>query len=216
MKRIFAILAGIAAIGVAIYLSSRLPAQQGGYAAPQTRVALINLSQVFKNYQKYHNFEEQMKADQAWYQREIDKRKTELQQLSTDATKTTDAAARDQMEKRSKQLQREIQDYVDDGKTRLSKREFDELVLVYREIQDAVTRYAKAQNIELVMHFNDGIGADVWTPTFFSAKIRNGACQPMYIASGLDITGVIAEMLNRNMAATQPIQPVNNTNTGGH
>jgi Skp family chaperone for outer membrane proteins len=214
VKRTFAILAGIAAIGVAIYLSNRLPAQQGGYAQPQTRVALINLSQVFKNYQKFHNFEDQLKADQAWYQKEIDKRKTEMQQIATDATKTADPAARDQMAKRGKALEREIQDYAEDGKTRLSKREFDELVLVYREIQDAVTRYAKAQNIELVMHYNDGIGADVWTPTFFSAKIRNGACQPMYIAPGLDITGVIAEMLNRNMAASQPIQPVNGT--GGH
>lgn len=210
MKRTIATLAGIAALGVAAYLSSHLRAQQGNFQAPpapQTRIALVNLGQVFKNYQKWHNFEEQFKSDQAWYQKQIDGMKTEAQKIQTDMGRNPDPAAKDQMEKQIKDLQRKVQDLVDDGKSRLSKREFDELVLIYREIQDAVTRYAKAQNIELVMHYSDGIGADAWAPMFFQKKLTNSACQPLYIAPGMDITGVIAEMLNRNMAATQPIQP---------
>lgn len=220
MKKTISILAGVATLSAAIYASSRLWAQQGGYAQqgayqaqptaaaqPRTRVALINLGQIIKNYQKFKNFEEQLKNDTQWYQKEIDKRKVQMQQLTTDSAKMTDTAQREQAERQMKTLQREVQDYTEDAKTKLSKREFDALVQTYREIQDAVGRYAKANDVELVMEYNDAIGNDVFSPPFFSRKLTNNACVPMYAAPGMDITGVVVEMLNRSMAATTPAAP---------
>ena len=64
----------------------------------------------------------------------------------------------------------------------------------------AVTRYARANNIELCLHYNDGVGRDDFSPAIFPRKLANGACQPMYIAPGMDISGSHHEMLNKNMA----------------
>lgn len=203
MKRTIILLAGAAAIAAGVYVVDHVRAQQGapGAAALSTRVALVNLGQVFRNYQKFKNFEEQMKSSTLWYQKQIDDRKNHLTQMQADYQKQTDANARDQVEKQMKQLQREVQDMTDDAKTKLSKAEFDQLVQTYREVQDATSRYARVHNFELVLHYNDGIGADAFAPAIFSRKLANGACQPLYMAPGMDITGDVIAMLNANMQA---------------
>ncbi len=218
MKKAISLLAGVATLAAGVYATSQLWAQQGynnqgayqqqGQAQPamtgqpRTRVAILNLGKVIKDYSKFKTFEDQLKNDTTWYQKEIDKRKVQMQQIQTDSPKVTDAAQREQFERQYKQLQREVQDYTEDAKTKLSKREFDALVQTYREVQDIVTRYAKSQDIEMVLQYNDAVGNDVYTPPFFSRKLTNNALVPMYAAPGMDITGVITEMLNRSVAAT--------------
>ncbi|MBV9125947.1 MAG: OmpH family outer membrane protein [Planctomycetes bacterium] len=213
------ILAGMAALGGGLYLSSPLWGQQGGFpqtsagapasmsAAPlQTRVALVNLGQVIKSYQKFANFQNQLKSNSTFYEKELEGKRAQLTQLQDQATHATDPTTRENIEKQAKQLQRDMQDIQEDARQKLGKQEFDEVVQIYREVKDAVSRYARANNIELVMEYNDGVGPDEFNPAFFQRKLSNGACQPLYVAPGMDITANIVQMLNANVggAPTSP------------
>lgn len=209
MKRTIGILAGVAALGVLAYVGNHVSpsfaqnrpqqyAQQPQLAGPlKTRIAIINLGQVIKNYQKFKDFEADLKRESESYQKALVSRRDRATALQAEMSKpTTDAARRDQLEKEIKGIQREMQDLTDEGKQKLGKKEYDQLVQTYKEVQDAVTFYARAKDIELVMHYNDGIGSDAYLPQIFQRKITNGACWPMYIAPGMDITADVTTMLN--------------------
>src|SRR5207302_4160483 len=81
VKRKVAALAGVATLGVGAYLGSHLWAQQT-YQQPaqqqaplQTRIALVNLDQVIKGYDKYKTFEESIKAAAKGYQDQWDRQR---------------------------------------------------------------------------------------------------------------------------------------------
>lgn len=221
MKRTIVLLAGVATLGGAVYLGNQLWAQQqGAPGIPQTaqmqpavtRVAVINLGQVIRNYVKFQNFEQTMNARKAEVRKQIDTTNNNLTALQAEAAKPDTASARrDQIEKQMRDLQRQLQDYTEDSKQQLSKAEFDHLVQTFKEVQDACAAYARPRNIEMVLHYTDAIGTDQFLPQFFARKLQNGACYPLYTHPSLDITGEVTNMLNSRVAqapaAPQQQQP---------
>ena len=85
----------------------------------------------------------------------------------------------------------------------LQKHQFEQMVVTYKDIEKAVEAFAKARSLELVMHYQDGEGPEMFIPQFFSRRMSTGACQPIYMAGGpaggMDITLSITEMLNKGM-----------------
>ena len=205
MKRNLGILAGMAALALAVYLGNWARAQQN-YAqqrAPlQTRIAIVNLSQVIKNYKKYQSFEEELKQQSKGVQQALDGRKAQAIAAQKEMEQPTITAERkDQLERDIKRLQRETQDSVEDAKQKMAKREFDELVQIYKEIKDAVDAYARAYAIELVMQYQDAVGPDVYSPPHFNQKLLNRACIPIYVDPRIDITEPVTAMLNQKLAS---------------
>ena len=224
MKRTFGILAGVATLGVAAYLGSHLSAQQ--YQQPQgstppaaaaplrTRIALVNLNQVIKNYEKYVNFQTELKAEVTNYDKEYDKMQNglkewqnRLQQLAP-----TDAANRDQAERAIREYQRRMQDMNDDTKKKIGAKADTQAIILYKEVETAVQRYARGNEIELVLHYNDAVGeTELNHPVNIQRKLQTGACMPMYAAPGMDITKAVIDMLNQSykaaMAAPQTRAP---------
>ena len=71
---------------------------------------------------------------------------------------------------------------------------------VYREVQDAVQRYARSHLIGLVLHYEDGMTpSEIYHPMNVMQKCQTQACIPLYIDSELDITGPVADMLNKGV-----------------
>lgn len=231
MKRSIGIVVGIMTVGGVIYLGSRLFAQApppplrpqpGVPTAPMTpmtpmtpaaqpapvahsHIALINLGQVIKNYTKFKNLQAEVGAEGQKIQKELDGKKALATSKQNEAADPkTPPARREQLEKEIRDLQRQGQDLADDAKNRLGKMEYDRLVQTYKEVQEAVSAYARSRNIELVMHYTDGIGTDAYLPQIFQRKLSNGACFPMYMSPGLDITQDITNMLNQRFAAVAP------------
>ncbi len=222
MKRTVGIVVGVVTVGAAIYIGSRLLAQQqppnqgqpypptGGtpaaaapVAPPQTRIALLNLNYVVQNYQKWINFRAQYKEDfKKLYEEKITLNQKALENckktLENPALTPTD---REAWEKERKRLDREMQDIADDAKQKLAKKEMDEVVLIYHEINDAVTDYASRHGIELVMHWNEAPPQERWTPMNVGRKMGNGGCMPLYYHPGMDISDAILKSLNANVRA---------------
>jgi Skp family chaperone for outer membrane proteins len=218
VKRTIAFLAGVATLGGAVYLGNQLWAQPqanpgvppGAQMPPAvTRVAVVNLGQVIRNYVKFQNFEATMNSKKAEVRKNIDGINNRLTALQAEAAKPeTPTARREQIDKEMRELQRQAQDYTEDSKANLSKAEFDHLVQTFKEVQEAVTAYARTRSIELVLHYTDAIGTDQYLPQFFARKLQNGACYPLYAHPSLDITSEVTNMLNSRVTqATAAPQP---------
>jgi Skp family chaperone for outer membrane proteins len=218
VKRTVGIAVGVATVGLAVYLGSHLWAQTGapaahpGSASPKTRIALLNLKYVVMNYGKWKQFTEQLKSQYKTYEDRVQALNTKLEGLKAQMQKATDQAQKDQIEKDAKSTQREMQDLADEAKNTLGKKEADELVVIYKEIAAAVSRFAQANDIDLVMHYNDATtDTEMNSPQNIQRKMVTGPCTPLYYKPNeIDISTVVLQMLNQSYQAaggTVPAAP---------
>jgi Skp family chaperone for outer membrane proteins len=214
---------GLATLGVAAYVGGRLFAQQqpvGGAVRPAsatrgTRVAILNLKYVVTNYKKWTAFQDEYKAQYKVYEEKVQAKNKTLEAYKQALAKPElDAATREKYEKDGKTLQREMQDIADEAKNTLGKKESDQLVIIYKEVAQAVSQFATANDLDLVLHYNDAT-----TPEEMSSaanihrKMGSGPCTPVYYKPGeVDISLAILQMLNQKLQASAPAAaPGNNT-----
>jgi Skp family chaperone for outer membrane proteins len=223
VKRTLAILAAVATLATGAYLGNYVRAQQQGYqqgsysqpqtqAAPlQSKIAIVNIYQVIKNYKKYQGFEADIKTKSTNVQHDLENKKAQVVSYQKEMEKAeTPPTKRDEYEREIKRIQREMQDTVDDAKQKLTKEEYDEMVKTYREVSDAVEVYARAYGIELVLQYGDGVGSEKFQPPHFQARLNNRACIPIYVDPRMDITGPITTMLNQKFASAAGRAPASN------
>jgi Skp family chaperone for outer membrane proteins len=208
VKRKWMIAAGMLVLGAAIYVSSHLMAQPGAAtttparpAAPQTRIALCNLSSVIKGYKKYQSFQAEIKG-------EIDKFQTkdkEIRKHIEDCMKAMQAptctpADKEKYEHWVQTDKHQLEDNQAEAKAVLGKKSDEQMVILYKEVRDMAQRYAASQGIELVLHYNDADEetqkAEFWSPANVARKMQAGACMPLHVAPGMDISAALIQMLN--------------------
>ncbi len=233
MKRSVGILAGVATLGVGVYLGARGWAQQPPVAQPttqppavhtpplRTRVALVNLATVIRIYSKAQNFQRQLIEDA----KKLDHDRLEPLRLQITqkqaAFQKPDAsqAVREQLERELRQLQLQLRNEEEDARKQMNTKQSDWTVQLYKEIEEMVKSYAKAYDIELVLFFSDPINpANAYDPAVIQNRLSMRAALPMYSAPGMDISEAIANELNRKIggspspaAAAPPVTP---TTTG--
>jgi Skp family chaperone for outer membrane proteins len=204
---------GLATVGVAVYVGSQLMAQQAGQpnygtrpasaGSAKTRVGLLNLKYVVMNYTKWKNFTEQLKTEYKKYEDQVQSLNAKMEQLKKNMQAATDPNLKEQIEKEGKTVQRQMQDIADEAKNTLGKKESDELVIIYKEIAAAVARFAQANDIDLVMHYNDATSeVEMNSPQNIQRKMVTGPCTPLYYKAGeIEISPVILQMLNQSYGA---------------
>ncbi len=218
MKRTFAIVAGVLTVGAGLYFGTHLSAQgpAGGSAAPAPtmRMRLVNLQYVIKNYKRTEALRAEHAALFKKYDDEIQqyKKLAEQRQAQMNDPKYS-TAEKEAIEKEIKRLQREMQDKGEEARTALAKKEGDLITLIYNEVEDSVKKYAAMNSIELVMHYNDAVAeSDRRSANNVARKMSAGACMPMHVAAGLDISDDIVQALNRQYtgpsAGAAPVAPV--------
>ena len=212
MKRTVVLTAGMLALGMAGWVGSRLAAQQAGSGAPapqtvsepRTRIALLNLAYVIKNYRKWESFQAEIKGNVKEFEGRVQLKQKAMEELAKHAgdPKTTQEQ-RDNDQHEITKLKREIEDVNNEGKTYLVKKSDDQMVIIYREVQDAATRYAVAHNFELVLHYSDATTqADYYGAANILGKLQARACMPLYATPGLDISREVVTALNAHYGAT--------------
>jgi Skp family chaperone for outer membrane proteins len=209
-------LTALATLGLTVYLASHLraqyPSQSGqvqqtvatAQAAPlRTRIAVINLQQVIKQYRKWNDFEQGYKNLYNQYNAEFERQKAKGMDLKSQLDKAVDDATKEKIQQAIKDLERQVQDLGEGAKKQLGKMRDDQAQQIYQEVEQAVQAYARANDIEMVMHFNDAVApADYYHPMNVQRKLQTGACMPMYVAPGMNITDTISAMLNQRLGAT--------------
>ncbi len=215
MKRTVAIVAGVVSLGLALYAGSRLTAQTGGAgaAAPTMKVRMVNLQFIIKNYKRT----EALRAEHTELFKQYDAQIKQIKDLIDGRTKQLQdpqfADKKDVLEKEVKRLQREMQDKTEEARQALDKKQGDIIVLVYKEVEEAVRTYARQSGLEMVMHYNDATQeSDRNSAANIARKMSAGACMPMYLTPGLDISQDIVNALNAKYPTTASAAPAG---TGG-
>ena len=224
VKRNLFIVAGVTVLGIAGYMRAQGQQQYnqvqpgiqqvGNTVAPiRTRVAVINLQSVIKQYKKWSNFETEYKQTYDSFNQEFERKKAEAASLKNQYEKAAaDEQARDALQRQMRALDREVQDMGENAKKRLSKMRDDQASQIYREVEQAVEAFARANDIEMVLHYNDALTPeDKINSLNIQSKLQTRALFPMYVAPGMDITNTIALMLNQrfNGGVSAPSQPNN-------
>ena len=212
MKRTVTLLAGIAVLGVLGYVSSRLWAQAPG-APARVSVALINLPQTLNLYEKFKQYQTEFKSKMDKAFAEDDKLKTEIvkyQNYANDAKLS--AKDRENAEAWVTALKRKREDLSLQIKKDFGNKSAEQFVSMYKEVEDQVKLYAKTNGFQVVLHYSDHSDkneAEKYTPDALQRKLANGACMPLYVQDGVDITNTIASILNQayRSRASQPIVP---------
>jgi Skp family chaperone for outer membrane proteins len=218
-------LAGLAALGVAGYLGSRLCAQQPAATPPaaapaQIRIALINFPQVIQSYQKFKLYQDELKKVVDGYQAQDDKLRAEMlrgKEALENTKNPLTAQQREQWEAALTNLKRQREDLSAKAKKDVGTQSSAQFVQLYKEVEDAVSRYAQSQGFHVVLQYSEAFtAADRYTPGNIQRKLEGGACMPIYAAGGIDISTGVANLLNsmyqanaaaRPAAATAPAAP---------
>jgi Skp family chaperone for outer membrane proteins len=166
-------------------------------AKPKSRVALINLTFVIKNYEKFKAFQEEMKAAVAPFQEKDKALKSEGEKLARKRQDEQDAERREKIEEQLDKLKRAIEDNKKAATRTLTRKQEEQVKALFKDVQEAVARYARAHDIELVLHYNDAITpADLDSAQNITRKMQAGACMPLYTAPGIDVSKEILAALN--------------------
>jgi Skp family chaperone for outer membrane proteins len=169
--------------------------------APRTRIGLVNLSHVVKNYAKYERFQTEIKEIIERYQ----KRDKDLRESSDRLNKQLEDISlseeeREEIEKKVKKLSRNIEENNEEAKKVLSKKSDAQMVVLYAEVEKAAERYAKAHDLDLVMHYNDAVDeAERNGAANVARKFKDGACLPLYVGPGIAISDAVIEILNKEL-----------------
>ena len=172
-------------------------------AEGRSRVALLNISHVIKNYQKAVALNSEMKELFTPLQAKTKAKNAQLEALAKEVQLKPDQ--RDNLEKQARILKRELEDISNEAQNIITKKQDDMVVLIYREIQDAAQRTAISHGYDMVLHYNDPTtSAEYWSPANIVRKMQAGACMPIYFAPGIDISADVVNSLNQAYSRLAP------------
>lgn len=197
-------------VAIASQTAAQAPNNQPAAASPPTgKVAILNLSYVVKNYNKYLDFSTKMKKDVEQFEVQAKGKKAAYDAIVKDASDPKNAPQREKYEKDLKAVQREHEDITAAMKQYVSQKSDEQMVVLYREIQETAVRYANARGYEMVLHFNDAPAntPDYYSPSNIARKMQAGALMPMYVNPALDISPLVVQTLNAGYKPAQPATP---------
>jgi Skp family chaperone for outer membrane proteins len=205
-----AITASVAALGALLTLGTASTARAQGTqgAAPSVggvRVAMVNMYVIMKGYKRVEMYNEEMKTLIKPYQDEMKKLQKNYKgwvDISQDKQKTQ--KERDEATKYALEYEHQIKILNAEWNKKIVSKEDQTVVQLYREVEDAIGRYAKSNGIHLVLQYfepldqqysSKNIGRKVTGVTNF------GAVGPIYIADGMDISNAVVGVLNSQYPA---------------
>jgi Skp family chaperone for outer membrane proteins len=170
-------------------------------AAPKTRVALINLTGVIKNYEKYKNFHKEIEATAKPFQERDKTMRARAEKLAKELqVPDLPAEKKEKIAASLKKLQRQAEDNSAKAKLTLGKKSDTQMKTLYEDVLEAGKRYAAAHDFDLVLHYNDATTQpDRSSVPNIARKLQAGALMPVYVTDGLDITQEITDLLNHSM-----------------
>jgi Skp family chaperone for outer membrane proteins len=170
---------------------------------PQTKVTVMNLAYVIKNYKKWKTFQTNYKAKRDEFDKELKPQKDKYDEFEKELKKDDlDAGTRKEIEKKMRDTEHLLKEQAEEYKQILADFEGESFKTIYSDVNNMAEHYAKAHGIELVMHFNDGTTEDeVNTTANIGRRMGQGALFPLYVIPGMDISKEVLALLNKEAAS---------------
>jgi Skp family chaperone for outer membrane proteins len=207
VKRTILLVAGLAALAAAAYFGNQLRAQQGpaAGAAPTasggTRIAIVNIGTVFAKYEKAKAIKDEMQTTLKPYKDKADKWRAEMIQYQEFITKKQfDKYKEEDLQKAILERKRAMEDLDRELRPVIGKKQEEQLVQLWKEVNQHITRYGSSQGFHIVMGYGDPVDPkELDTFPNINRKMQGmdlgGVC-PLYVANGLDITNDVVLSLN--------------------
>jgi RNA polymerase sigma factor (sigma-70 family) len=172
-------------------------------AQSNTRIALLNLSYVMKNYDEFKEHQETVKKRVTFYEERAKVSRGKIEAWRHDLTFPGLAAEkRDALEMDIRAEQRKIEDDQEEAKRKLAQITDDQTVALYKKARDVAGRYAAAHNIDLVLQYSDATDEkDLYSPTNVSRKFQAGTCIPLNWKPEMDISKPVLTAMNASYHA---------------
>ena len=203
MKRTVYVAAGMLALSLAIVVSAKLKAQGTTAtapkpAAPTTKVAIMNLTYVVNNYDKFKTFKDEIKAAVDPFQKNDEKLKDQGKRLAEEGAKTgVTPERREQIEAQLKDLQRKIEDNKNEAQKVVGKKQEQQLFILYSDVHTVCKRVAEARGYDMILHFNDATESkEYWSAQNIARKMQAGSLMPIYYNPALDVSNDVLQTLN--------------------
>jgi Skp family chaperone for outer membrane proteins len=190
----------LAAIGFMLFGMRQAPTAAPAPAKPQTKVAVLNLSYVMKNYKKWKQLQEQYKTKQDAFETEVRQIKAAVDLKQQQAATAEDIDRRKALKNEVQDLLNRMSERTEEGKKQLGELEKEAFAKTYVDIRSASETYAKANGIELIMHCRDGTPEQQNDTAIIAIKYEQTCLYPLYVAPGMDISKEIVAMLNDEKA----------------
>jgi Skp family chaperone for outer membrane proteins len=164
---------------------------------PRPKHAVLNLTYVIRKYKKWAELQDEYKKELASYDEELNKLKDEYERTEAAAKTSTDRGVKEKLAKDKRELRNQMSDKIEAAKKALADLEANHFSEIYKDIQSASERYAKAHELEMVSHFKDGTTeAEINSPISIGRKMNQDGLFPLYIGPGLDISKEVLALLN--------------------
>jgi RNA polymerase sigma factor (sigma-70 family) len=175
-------------------------------AEPRTRIALVNLSYVLKHDDEARAGQEAVKKQVTAYQEREKFSGSKIAAWTQElAVPGLSAENRDKLEREIRVARRVLEDDQEEARRKLEKLNDELTVALYKKVREAARRYARAHDIELVLHYNDASGeADLDSPANVQRKMQAAGCTPLYAAPGIDISKELVALLNARRGKETP------------
>lgn len=174
--------------------------------AGPTRIAVINLGEVFLNYEKAKNSKKELETFLAPYKVASEKLRDEankLQQVATDPK--LDMEAKNAATQKVLVIRRKLEDLDLEVRKLLGKKQEQSLLDLYADVRAAIEKYADAHNLDLVLVYGEPVKKeDAGKFQNLTRKMQamdQGGVVPVFIRSRIDITRAVLTRLNEPYAS---------------
>jgi Skp family chaperone for outer membrane proteins len=190
---------GVLSFSAAFLLTARAaPAQE--QPAP-TRIAVVNLGEVFLNYARTKDGKKALEAALAPYKKLSDQLQADsvrLQQVVVDPK--VDAEEKNAANKKLVAIRRQQEDLNLESQKVFGKKNEQHFIDLYSDVEAAIQRHADAHNIDLVLAYGEPLNKEDRLKFPNVSRKMNGAefggAVPIFIRPRIDITQAVLKSLN--------------------
>jgi len=173
---------------------------------PGTRVAVVNINKVLKNYGKAQSLNNAIRNKVQGYAKMMNDRRDEMQKAQAELAKPNiTPQMKEQLEKQVVNLQRQLQDIDNEARKVISKEQGDIAVQIFREIEGVIRAVATSNNFDLVLSYPDATeDNEMYVQDNVVRKLAAQAAMPLYYKPQVDMTAAVIQTLNASypVAAT--------------
>jgi Skp family chaperone for outer membrane proteins len=165
---------------------------------PGTRVAVVNINKVLKNYAKAQSLNNAIRNKVQGYAKMMNDKRDEMQKAQAELAKpTTTGPTKENLEKQVVNLQRQLQDIDNEARKVISKEQGDIAVQIFREIEGVIRAVATTNNFDLVLSYPDATeDNEMYVQDNVVRKLAAQAAMPLYYKPQVDMTKAVIDTLN--------------------
>ena len=201
MKRMILLALGVVGLSLAGYCGTRVTAQPAAATGP-TRVAVVNIGMVFSKYEKAKNFKNELEGAIKPFKDQAEKHRKDILAFD-EAIKTGKYAQGYKKEDYDRGIldrKRKLEDLDREVRALVGKKQEDQLVQLWREVNEKIQAYALSNGFHVVMGYGDPMTAEELASfPNINRKMQGmdvGAAVPLFVAPGLDVSNDVVRALN--------------------